>query len=197
MSLLARDNLERLAEFLPESVANEHCVVAISFSGGTLELAHPSANWDDENKKIIELIINRKITWKPYSTAKIEKAIRIAYGCIRPVKNCSWKFNYQCPKNWKALEETENDTVRNCSKCRKPVHLCFTESEVVEHAKLGNCVCLVNLVSGETIGDVRILTEAEIAELDPESLWPTCAKCGGPTQTRYGKQCFHCGYTWP
>ncbi len=196
MSLLANDNLERLSDLLPESVANHHCVLAISNVGDSVELAHPATGWDNENKEIVEFLLNRAISWRPYPTDEIEKAIRIAYGSIRPVKNCSWKFEYQCPKNWDSLEKTELATVRNCLKCSKPVHLCFSESQVIEHAKRGECICLVNWVSGESIGDVRILTESEIAELDPKSLWPTCPKCGAPTQTRYGKQCFDCGHVW-
>ena len=197
MSLLAIDNLQQLSELLPESLANDQCVLVKAISASAIEVAHPSsADWSEENKRIVEFHLKRDLVWTPYPTEEIEQAIRIAYGSIRPVGNCSWRFDYECPARWESLEKTNDASIRNCLKCNKQVHLCFSQSQVIEHAKSGRCICLVNCVSGETIGDVRILDESELSQLSRESLWPTCPKCENPTQTKYGKQCFACGYRW-
>ena len=63
------------------------------------------------------------------------------FSTVDSVQNCSWKFSFECPELWTNLQPTDDGSVRHCRICVKLVYLCHSESEVMEHAKKGNCVC--------------------------------------------------------
>lgn len=63
-------------------------------------------------------------------------------GAPVEITNCTWKFARQCPRMWGALRPTDDPNVRLCESCLCKVHLCYTEAEVNERAKRGDCVAL-------------------------------------------------------
>lgn len=166
MSLLEIGNLSELNELLPEAVARGRSVLIIANVGNKLTLASPKNAVDDEDRKCVEYIMDRPLLWVSHGLDDIRTAIDVAYGTIRKVKGCGWKFATQCPERWENLEPTKSGTVRNCGVCNKLVHLCLSDSEVKEHAKLGNCVCYVaNELEGESLGDV-ILQQFDSDSID-------------------------------
>ena len=156
MQLFSIENLEAFAEYLPEVIAQQFCVVVLKVDGEQLTIAHPDGERAFASKDDVEFLLRRPILWQPKPKHQILKAIQFAYGSVTPIKNCTWEFSFKCPQTWESFTQTENESVRHCSKCDKSVYLCFDESDVVRHAKLKNCVCVVNNVSGESIGDVVI-----------------------------------------
>ena len=52
--------------------------------------------------------------------------------------NC--EMEYECPKNWFELTETDKAGVKHCSTCDKHVHLCITQDELDSFAHQGACI---------------------------------------------------------
>lgn len=49
-------------------------------------------------------------------------------------------MEYECPKNWFELTETDKAGVKHCSTCDKHVHLCITQDELDSFAHQGVCI---------------------------------------------------------
>lgn len=60
----------------------------------------------------------------------------------RPIQNCQVRFQFRCPKQWDALQETAEPGVRSCGECHKQVYLCQSTQEAAEHARAGHCVAV-------------------------------------------------------
>jgi hypothetical protein len=58
------------------------------------------------------------------------------------IRDCDWKFTFQCPQRWALLAPTEDSAVRTCDVCLKDVYLCTSTDEVECHAVLGHCIAL-------------------------------------------------------
>jgi len=56
------------------------------------------------------------------------------------IRNCNIK--YQCPKTWNSLEESFEDNVRFCGECKKNVHFCKDEYELMVAMKNDWCVAI-------------------------------------------------------
>ena len=110
--------------------------------------------------------MDRPVLWVTNQLNEIRTAFRVAYGAVQDIDGCDWKFATQCPERWNNLRQTEQDTVRHCGTCDKPVHLCLTNAEVRDHAEHGNCVCFVSdQMHGESVGDV-ILQQFDETPID-------------------------------
>lgn len=70
------------------------------------------------------------------------------------IDNCSWKFQFQCPRSWHALRTTSDPNVRACDSCLENVYLCKDEAEVVTQAGKGRCVALAYYRQAGTLGKV-------------------------------------------
>ena len=87
-----------------------------------------------------------------------------------PIHNCRRLFRFRCPRQWESLQSTDDEHIRFCLTCNKPVHFCQTEEEIDRHA--GQCVAFVadNLLV--EMGDidypgrkVREMSEDEAGEI--------------------------------
>jgi len=58
------------------------------------------------------------------------------------IENCTWKFEFQCPRQWAQLATTDDPQVRTCGACLKLVYYCQSRDEVADHARLGHCVAI-------------------------------------------------------
>lgn len=58
------------------------------------------------------------------------------------IENCSFRFEYQCPKHWEALKSTDQASVRFCDTCKKRVYYCRSVSEASGHVANDQCVAL-------------------------------------------------------
>jgi hypothetical protein len=56
------------------------------------------------------------------------------------VKDCV--FSFKCPKQWAALQVTENPNVRYCDSCKENVWFCKNGKALKEAVKLGRCVAV-------------------------------------------------------
>ena len=52
--------------------------------------------------------------------------------------NCEMEF--ECPKNWFELTETDKAGIKHCSTCDKHVPLCITQHELDALAHQGECI---------------------------------------------------------
>lgn len=52
--------------------------------------------------------------------------------------NCEMEF--ECPKNWFELTDTDKAGIKRCSTCDRNVHLCVTQDEVDELSLKGECI---------------------------------------------------------
>ena len=68
---------------------------------------------------------------------------------------CEWEF--ECPRDWFKLAPTDNDKVRHCGECNKPVTFCQDLGEMLalQQTNPGACVALhsskVTTVDASTI----------------------------------------------
>lgn len=51
-------------------------------------------------------------------------------------------FSFQCPKQWNELDNTEDEYVRFCSQCNKPVYLAGNTKELAERAIKKQCAAI-------------------------------------------------------
>jgi hypothetical protein len=58
-----------------------------------------------------------------------------------PIENCV-KFSYACPKDWTALNETDDSLIRHCTVCQQSVYWCDTIALAKHLATQGRCVAI-------------------------------------------------------
>ena len=58
------------------------------------------------------------------------------------IKNC--KIEFQCPKRWGQLRETDDAAVRFCDYCFEKVYLVQTEAQLAVQAAQGRCVAILD-----------------------------------------------------
>ena len=73
-------------------------------------------------------------------------------GTFNMIENCSWKFQFQCPRMWIGLRETADANVRLCESCLEKVYLCTNEAEVRKFAAEGKCVAIGFLRDTDMLG---------------------------------------------
>lgn len=59
-------------------------------------------------------------------------------AAIQEFLNCEMEF--ECPKDWFELSETDIAGIKHCPACKKNVFLCITQDELDEFALRGECV---------------------------------------------------------
>lgn len=55
------------------------------------------------------------------------------------IQNCEYEFQFQCPKEWSALRTTDDERIRQCDVCGKPVYHCETPIELKKRALNNQC----------------------------------------------------------
>lgn len=58
------------------------------------------------------------------------------------ILNCQVAFEFQCPKSWDSMTQTEHSSIRYCEVCSQNVYLCLTPDEFISNGKLGRCVAI-------------------------------------------------------
>lgn len=58
------------------------------------------------------------------------------------IENCDFRFEFQCPKQWGALEPTADPAKRFCHSCKKNVHYAPTVDDARRLAIAGECVAV-------------------------------------------------------
>jgi type IV pilus assembly protein PilB len=91
----------------------------------------------------------------------------------RPIQNCQVRFQFKCPNQWDALQETAESGVRLCGECHKQVYLCQSTQEAAEHARAGHCIAApVGLVSpgAPTLQPQGLELDPELLKLVPKDI---------------------------
>ena len=65
-------------------------------------------------------------------------------------EGCMVSFSFVCNKEWEDLELIDEARIRHCVQCSRLVHLCYSDAEAVEAAKLGRCITLITKRSETT-----------------------------------------------
>ena len=68
---------------------------------------------------------------------------RMHLHCVE-LWNCVNAFEFECPRYWDTLTETDKETVRYCEECKENVFLCETPADFVTHGEQGHCVAISN-----------------------------------------------------
>lgn len=71
-----------------------------------------------------------------------------------PIENCDLKFELQCPKQWAALQPTNDPERRFCNACSKYVHYAPSVDNARRLAVMGHCVA-VDLGQPRAPGDLK------------------------------------------
>ncbi len=81
--------------------------------------------------------------------------MRWRYEVARPaVEGCETRFNFNCPREWSAMAETERKDVRHCNACNKHVYYAATVEIARDHVEAGACV-VVDILPRRSHGDLR------------------------------------------
>ena len=57
--------------------------------------------------------------------------------------NCDQFLSFECPQQWKDLQETSDQNIKCCDICNKNVYLCKTPEDFIENGNKGYCVALL------------------------------------------------------
>jgi uncharacterized protein (TIGR02996 family) len=62
------------------------------------------------------------------------------------IDRCPLQFAYECPRQWEALQPTENAGVRFCTACQQAVYYCSSLKQARREARAGHCVAVDSTV---------------------------------------------------
>jgi uncharacterized protein (TIGR02996 family) len=85
------------------------------------------------------------------------------------LENCQLRFEFECPKEWSALQPTEEAHVRFCESCKRKVHYCSSIDDARTRAWRGECVAL-SLGLVRSPGDVNRPILAGAIRLTPDMI---------------------------
>lgn len=108
----------------------------------TLRAPHAKEAFAEHSRRLQQLATLVDIEWR----------MRVARA---PVEGCrvNIRFDFQCPKQWSDLVETETSDIRFCDLCRQQVFYCTSIAEARTHAWRGRCVA-VDIANERTKGDL-------------------------------------------
>jgi hypothetical protein len=126
---------------LPESLAREDSVLAVSVSTAGLRIILPAGEPHDDLIAKLDFILQMPLLVDTADREQIDAAIDFHYSARNAaIDNCQPQFRFKCPKLWYDLRRTNRRDVRHCDQCGQHVFLCRTEDELKQHASRGNCV---------------------------------------------------------
>jgi hypothetical protein len=134
-------------DMMPESVARENSVLAVSASAGSLRIIIPADPGYDAAATLekLQIVLDRPVIVDTADRERIDAAIDFHYPAkYATIDNCPPRFRFRCPKRWYELDRTDSRNVRHCTVCEQSVFLCHTESELQQYAKSGHCVALAD-----------------------------------------------------
>lgn len=130
-------------ECVPESVAREHDVLAISDEAGQLHLILPALA--DMQLSLLEenlrFILGRAFSYDTANADELSRVVDLHYtAAYSTVQNCTRAFRSFCPKHWADLTLTTDPKTRWCSVCDRSVTFCLTDEEIDQLSQNGKCV---------------------------------------------------------
>ena len=138
---------------IPESLVRMHEVLPIARDGETLVVAYAYELHPDiaALENTLRFALERAICLVPVRQDEMQAAIKLHF-CDVMVDECGLGvgFRFRCPQEWHNMVPTEAADVRYCTQCEKPVYLCTSTDEALEHACQNHCVA-VPLFAAETL----------------------------------------------
>lgn len=98
----------------------------------TARLAHETLR-TSERRAVRERVRALRRTLDPAWVARVDLA---------PVEQCEYRMSFRCPQRWDRLTRTEDESVRFCDVCERPVFYARTLCDARDHADQGRCVAL-------------------------------------------------------
>ncbi|GAB5406970.1 MAG: hypothetical protein Aurels2KO_52010 [Aureliella sp.] len=150
--MLDREQLDALdiaptaLELIPEAVAREYRVLAVSLVEDSLHLIVPTSARDlitSEGDTIdrLRFILNRDFTFDMADPDDLLPVVDIHYRAVySDIRNCDPKFSINCPKQWSELSSTGRPLIRFCNRCNRSVHFCLTSDELTKRTADNQCV---------------------------------------------------------
>ena len=135
-------------ELVPEAVAREYRVLAVSVVDNSLHLVVPTnardlISSDGDMLDRIRFILNRDYTYDMAESDDLLPVVDLHYRAVNSdVRNCDPQFSLQCPKQWSQLASTDTPTIRFCDQCDQNVHFCLTADELNQRTSQNQCVAL-------------------------------------------------------
>jgi len=130
-------------DYLPESVAREHCVLPLGLHGEALRVVLGRRPDYRAALGLLRFLLNRPVITFVADHERISMAVDELYGNrSTTVENCPLEFRFKCPQRWLSLRPTRDGDIRFCETCRREVFLCRGEDEAVSHAQEGRCVAI-------------------------------------------------------
>lgn len=127
-------------QLVPQSVAQEHCVLAIGFEGDALRLIVPT-DFMAESGHIIRFILNREFIVDHADRSLLLSLIDHHYAAANSdITNCNTQLRFICPKQWADLTPTDCRDERLCQSCNRLVYFCYTQIEFDRRRDAGDCV---------------------------------------------------------
>lgn len=141
---------EAAIDLLPESLARQHSILAVSVDRELLRIIVPLEENRRDTIEKVEWMLNRRVIVDTADREQINAAIEFYYSAHGArVKDCPPRFQFQCPQRWFNLSTTEDRNVRFCGECRRNVYLCRDADEWRLHAGQGHCVAILERFEDE------------------------------------------------
>lgn len=138
-------------DIVPESLARENTILAVSFKEQRLRVVIPADSKLDDTAEMLRFILDVPLIVDTADRTALEAAVHLHYSAkYAQIDNCKPQFRFKCPKRWYDLEKTGNRNIRLCHQCGEQVFLCHSEDELKALAINGKCVALA-----ETYSDVE------------------------------------------
>lgn len=142
---------------IPESLVRMHEVLPIARDGETLVVAYAHERHSDvvAVENTLRFALERSICLVPVRQAELQAAIQHHFSDV-VIDECglSSGFRFRCPQEWRNMVPTEAAGVRYCTQCQKPVYLCISNDEALEHACQNHCVAIPLWLSLSLFGDL-------------------------------------------
>jgi hypothetical protein len=134
-----------LLQAIPESLIRMHEVLPIARDGETLVVAYAYELHLDiaALENTLRFALERAICLVPVRQEEMQAAIHLHFSEV-VIDECGLAsgFRFRCPQQWRDMVPTEADGVRYCTQCEKPVYLCTSTDEALEHACQNHCVAI-------------------------------------------------------
>ena len=138
--------IRRRLKLVPEAVAREYCVLAVSVVDKNLHLVVPNTARElitSEGDTIdrLRFLLNRAFTFDIADRSDLLPVVDLHYrAAYSDIRNCDPQFSLRCPKQWSQLSSTDKPTVRFCKQCNQNVHFCVTTDELAQRTAANQCV---------------------------------------------------------
>ena len=153
---------EAAIDLLPESLARQHSILAVSVDRELLRIIIPPEENRQDTIEKVEFLLDKRVIVDTADREQLDAAVEFYYSARRAeVKDCPPRFQFRCPQRWFNLSPTEDGNVRFCGECQRNVYLCRNVDEWRLHAGQGRCVAIPQRFKDEAVGMIDMDYEGD------------------------------------